>query len=622
MDQKTIQTDLLVAGGGMAGVCAAIAAARHGAKVVLVQDRSVLGGNASSEVRMHIVGADCHGSRKGTRESGIMEELRLEDAVRNPTRCHPLWDIILYEKVIAEPNITLLLDTALVSVEMAGTGSTSADLPQRPARTDRMYEFIGKPGRIQSARAVRQITQDEFAIQAKFFADCTGDGRLGFEAGADFRIGRESKAMHGESLAQEVDDIHTLGSSILLTSRRTEARVPFVAPPWARKFNPEMLKVGRGIGSWEYGFWWVEWGGQIDSIKDQCTTIRHELYAIALGIWDYIKNSGRYPGSENWTLDWVGALPGKRESRRFLGRHILTQQDVQEAHVFEDEVAYGGWGIDLHPPKGVDDIANPPFVSTPVKKPYGIPLRSYLSRNIENLFFAGRNISTTHVAFGSTRVMATCAIGGEAVGIAAAYCLQQRITPAELCTQQKHIHELKQLLLRDDAMLLNTLPDPSLNKAHVAKITASSSMPGFSPENLMDGFTRDELNPKTGQIKVAHAWRSQPLQEQSPAWIEFEWRESTPIHEIHLWFDTGFARQLTLSQSESTSRSTVRGPQPETVRDYSIELDGKPIITEPNNYQRKRVHVLPASVEIHRLRITLRATHGVPEARLFDVRVY
>src|SRR5438105_4913165 len=117
--RQELDVDVVVAGGGMAGVCAAVAAARNGARVVLIQDRSVLGGNASSEIRMHIVGADCHGSRKGWRASGLIEELRLEDAVRNPTRCYPYWDVLLYDRVIAEPNITLLLETDVVAVEMA-----------------------------------------------------------------------------------------------------------------------------------------------------------------------------------------------------------------------------------------------------------------------------------------------------------------------------------------------------------------------------------------------------------------------------------------------------------------------------------------------------------------------
>jgi len=616
MAQHVIETDLLVAGGGMAGVCAGIAAARHGIKVVLVQDRSVLGGNASSEVRMHMVGADCHGSRRGTRESGIIEELRLEDAVRNPARCHPLWDVILYEKVIAEPNITLLLDTDVVGVE------TDSQPLERPPRTQRMYEYRGNPGRIKSARAARHITQDEFVIRARHYADCTGDGRLAFEAGADFRVGRESNAMHGESLAPQQDDLCTMGSSILITSHKTDRAVPFTPPPWARKFTAEMLKAGRGISSWEYGFWWVEWGGHVDTIKDHCTTIRHELYKVAMGIWDHIKNSGRYPASENWALDWIGAIPGKRESRRFLGPHILTQQDVQEARVFEDEVAYGGWPIDLHPPRGVDDIEHPPFNSYGLKRTYGIPLRCYFSRNIENLFLAGRDISTTHVAFGSTRVMATCAVGGEAVGMAAAYCVKHGLTPAALVADKGRVHELKQAMLREDVTLLNTPFDLARNKAHAAKITASSAGPGSSAESICDGFTRDELNPKTGELVTGHGWRSLPLSEGAPAWVEFEWREPTEIREIHLYFDTGFGRQLTLSQSDSTTRTTIRAAQPETAKQYTIELDGKEVVAERGNHQRKRVHVLKDPAPVRRLRLAVSATNGVPEARILECRVY
>src|SRR5687767_10737443 len=168
-----LHTDFLIAGGGLAGVCAALAAARHGARVVLIQDRSVLGGNASSEIKMHAVGADAHGKKPGARESGIIEELFLEDAVRNPHRSYSQWDLLLYEKVKLEPNITLLLDTDLVG----------ADAETRP------------DGRktIRRVRGVRQPTEDEFTITATYFADCTGDGRLGAEVGAECQIGREAK---------------------------------------------------------------------------------------------------------------------------------------------------------------------------------------------------------------------------------------------------------------------------------------------------------------------------------------------------------------------------------------------------------------------------------------------
>ncbi len=610
-----IETDLLVAGGGMAGVCAAIAAARQGIKVVLVQDRSVLGGNASSEVRMHIVGADVHNSRKGWRESGIIEELRLEDSVRNPERCFPLWDVILYEKVIAEPNITLLLDTDLVGVEC----EHESTLPPRPHRTERMFEFNGPRGRILAARAIRNLSEDEFIIRAKFYADCTGDGRLGAEAGADHRIGRESKEHHGEELAQEADDIYTLGSSILLTSRNVGRPVPFIPPPWARKFDPSKLTMGRTFHSWEYGFWWVEWGGMLDTIKDNHTTIRHELYAIALGLWDYVKNSGRFD-SANWALDWIGAIPGKRESRRFLGEHILTQQDVQQARRFEDEVAYGGWPIDLHPPRGIDALDEPPCIPHPVPEVYGIPLRCYYSRNIENLFFAGRDISATHVAFASTRVMGTCAVGGEAVGFAAAHCVKRGITPAQVVRDPKQIGDLQQTMLRQDVTLLNTRPLPDL--AHRARITASSTVAGTSTANLTDGLTRDKLNPKTGELIESHGWRSEPLSAGAAQWVELAWDQPVEVSEVHLWFDSAFQREVMLTGHDFISARHIRAAQPETVRDYTILLNGDAAVTVEGNYQRKRIHKLPAPVKVSNLRLHITATNGAPEARVLEMRIY
>lgn len=617
MKRHEIECDLLVAGGGMAGVCAALSAARNGLRVVLVQDRSVLGGNASSEIRMHIVGADQHGRRKGWRESGLIEELRLEDAVRNPERCYPYWDLLLYEKVTAEKNITLLLDTDVVSAEVEVLGGDAASLRDRPARTLRMYEYRGpRRARINSARAVRHSTQDDFTIRARFYADCTGDGRLGYEAGADFRIGRESKGMHGESLAQEQDDVQTLGSSILLTTRNLDRPAPFVAPAWARKFTGDELAHGRKIHSWDYGFWWVEWGGQLDSIADHATTIRHELYRIALGLWDYIKNSGKFPASANATLDWIGAIPGKRESRRFLGPHLLTQQDVEQARRFEDEVAYGGWAIDLHPPSGVDAVDEPPYVPHPVSTVYPIPFRCYFSRNVENLLFAGRNISATHVAFASTRVMATCAVGGQAVGTAAAVCARRGLTPASLVADRAALQELQQTLLRDDAHLLHTLPVG--NALGGASVRASSEQSPHHATLVLDGRRRDRLDVTSGAVVEAHSWRSRPL-DGSSAWIELALPSPTRISAVHLTFDTGFQRQLMLTPSSGMTTKQVRGPQPECVADYRVEVDGRTVAEVAGNDQRKRVHLLDSPVECRTIRLVVTRTHGVPEARLFEV---
>jgi hypothetical protein len=501
MTRHEFHTDFLVVGGGLAGVCAALAAARNGRKVVLVQDRSVLGGNASSEVRMHTVGADIHGRRPGARESGIIEELRLEDAARNPHRSYSQWDLLLYEKVTAEPNLTLLLDTVCVGCQV--------------------QTLSGGSRRIGSVEAVRQSTEDAFTIHADVFADCSGDSRLGIEAGADFTQGREARSEYGESLALEVADRQTLGSSILFTARRHDTPQPFRAPSWIRPFEKHQFKF-RPIDGYEYGYWWAEWGGQLDTIKDN-PAIRHELLRIALGLWDYVKNSGEHPDSAHWALDWVGALPGKRESRRLLGPYVLTQQDLTTGRIFPDTVAYGGWPLDLHPPTGVDAVDEWPCRHTHLDHLYSIPLRALHSRNVTNLFFAGRNISATHVAFASTRVMATCAVMGQAIGTAAALAtplghrsIAEQFTAAEIA-------RLQQQLLRDDAFLLGVRADDHADFARTASVTASSETASSNAAQVIDGLTR-ELFPALGPWAdgATHRWESTTL----PAWIELTWPSS------------------------------------------------------------------------------------------------
>lgn len=577
----------------MSGVCAALAAARNGASVVLIQDRSMLGGNASSEVRMHIVGADCHGRRPGARESGIIEELRLEDSYRNPHRSYSQWDLLLYEKVQAESNITLLLDTCLIG-----------------CKKDEVS------GRIVSVSAFCSSTEERFEIMGTIFADCSGDSTLGVEAGADYHVGRESREQYGESLGQPVPDKFTLGSSILLTAREYPSAQPFRAPTWTRRFVKEEL-YRRPINGFEYGYWWFEWGGQLDTIKDN-HKIRHELLRIALGIWDYIKNSGDYPASENWALDWVGSVPGKRESRRLLGPHVLKQSDVQAGTIFPDAVAYGGWAIDLHPPQGVDATTEPPFSPTHLTSLYTIPLRSLFSRNVPNLLFAGRNISASHVAFASTRVMATCAVMGQAVGTAAALATREDCELEQL-TEGSLITKLQQQLIKDDVFIPSLRNEDPLDLACQSTVTASPSAEGYGADLVRDGQTRDLLaNFGSWSDGRGHHWQSVAL----PAWMELELSEEKEIREVHITFDSGFERELTLSLSDHTNRNIIRGSQPELVRAYRISAGGREIVIENENYLRKRVHHLKEPVWTNRIRIDILATHGAVEARIFEVRVY
>lgn len=613
MQETTLRCEVLVAGGGPAGVPCALAAARSGAKVILVQDRPVLGGNASSEVRMHIVGADCSGGRgkeleTEAREGGIIEEIRLETCVRNPQRSASMLDLILYEKCRAEPNLTLLLNTTVVGAKVEGK-------------------------RIVAAIAERQSTEDRFFIEADVFVDCTGDGRLGAEAGAPFRRGREAKDEFGESLAQDVADDKTLGSTLLFQARKMPYPVPFTPPPWARKFTEEDLRlrphatagVDRGL---EYGYWWVEWGGHLDTIKDN-EAIRDELLAIMLGVWDHIKNGGDH-GADHWALDWFGFLPGKRESRRFIGQYILREQDLMESRAFPDAIAYGGWPIDTHPPEGIDAPDQPPCHQIPLPHLYDIPLRACLSADLENLMFAGRNISATHVAFASTRVMATCAVVGQGVGTAAAAAVREGIPPAALPGRPDVMQRIQQQLLRDDAYLIGRVNEDPGDVARQARVEASSEQPLGPAANVLSGETRAVFGPKGAPpgraLESTNRWMSDP-RAGLPAWIELRWERPVRPAEVRLVFDTGMHRPLTLTHSDAYAARMVWGrPQPETVRDYAIEgWDGKawrPLVEVTGNYQRLRVHRIADAPQVERLRVRVLATNGLDHARIVEVRVY
>lgn len=636
-----LSCDLLVAGGGMAGVCCALAAARLGAKVILVQDRAVLGGNASSEIRMHIVGAT--GLHAGVplalepREGGIIEEIRLELAVRNPQRSPAVFDLILYEFCRAEPNLTLLLNTTVVAARVEG-------------------------GRIADITAERPSTEDRFTIAAAMFADCTGDGRLAVEAGVPFMRGREGRAAFGERLAPEEGDTKTLGSTILFQARRHERAMPYVAPPWVRRFKPGDFKLrpfgksGSDLGL-EYGYWWIEWGGCLDTLKDN-ERIRDELLAITLGVWNHIKNESGLDVA-HWALEWIGFVPGKRESRRFIGQHILTETELFESRAFPDAIAFGGWPIDTHPPEGVDAPEAAPCTQNHLPWLYDIPLRSCVAASVRNLFFAGRNLSATHLAFASTRVMATCAVVGQGVGTAAALALQAGVEPAAIAADAALLRRIQQRLLRDDAYLVGVARDDPEDLALRARATASSEQPDAGAAAVLSRQTRSvhgrtETPPATaadnqwenvlaelatGRTQAlhtsapvdrafpgAHRWRSDPCAG-LPAWLELRWAEPQRVRAVQLVFDTGLHRFLTLSQADGYTRRMHWGaPQPETVRDYRLEVerDGAwtELFTERGNYQRRRVHVLPDAGAITALRIVVLATNGLDEARICEVRAY
>jgi hypothetical protein len=591
-----LEADVCIAGGGLAGVCAAIAAARNGAKVVLIQDRSRFGGNSSSEVKMHVVGANCHKGRPGWRESGLIEELRLDDAVGNPQRCWELWDLLLYDKLVREPNVTLLLETILYSVRM---------------EKDEIREIVARCDK----------SEHLYRIKAKVFCDCTGDSRLALESGAIMRTGRETRSEFNESLAPEKADNETLGSSILFTSRLYHKEMPFKAPSWARKVTKDQL-FHRDIQSWEYGYWWIEWGGSLDTIHDN-ERIRFELLSIVMGVWDYIKNSGNFPASANWAMDWVGMMPGRRGSRRVMGDYVMTQHDLEKSH-HEDAVAIGGWPMDDHPPGGFDRSDVAPNVAIQPPEVYDIPLRSLYSKNVRNLMMAGRNISASHVAFTSARVMATCSVLGQAVGTAAAHCAEHGLTPQNLAQNTDHLQALQQTLLRDDQTIKGKRNQDPSDLARMAAVTASAELPTARAANLIDGFTRN-IPDKHGNPVETHFW-SAPLDDHNPAWIELRWEKPQTIGQIQLTFDSGFPRELTLSSSDSVNVNIVRAAQPETIKAYTLSYktangESKTLFKVTDNHQRMNRHRFE-KIETSSIRCEVHRTNGLEEARIFEIRCY
>lgn len=442
------QTDIVVAGGGLAGISAAIAAARAGKKVSLIQNRGVLGGNSSSEIRVWVCGATKHGVNRFARETGIMGELFLENQYRNPQGNVYLWDLLLLEKVKKERNITLYLNTEVVDVAM---------------ENERIGSIVT---RTQGAELVLRHSAD-------YFIDCTGDGFVGALAGADFHIGRESQAAFAESLAPKEADSQLLGSSLLFYTKDTGRKTKFIAPPFAKKIADTSIIKNRTIQAADNGcaYWWIEWGGELDTIGDN-EAIRDELLAVVYGIWDHIKNSGAYE-ADQLDLEWVGTLPGKRESRRFMGDYVLKQQDIEAQTNFKDRIGFGGWSIDLHPATGMytESAGAKHVVADGI---YHLPYRMLYSKNIPNLFFAGRNVSASHIAFGTIRVMATCALLGEAAGTAAAFAIANGCTPREI--YQRYLAEYQQLLLKNDASIIGIRNQDPADLARLAEVTASSSL--------------------------------------------------------------------------------------------------------------------------------------------------
>lgn len=412
---QTVKAYFVVVGGGVAGTCAAISAARLGLSVALVQDRPMLGGCNSSEVRVHLGGYQNLG--RYPRLGDVVAEI-------GPAKGGNARPAAQYEDarklgvVAAEKNIRLFLNTRVVRCAKAG---------------ERIASVVGRD----------VVTGRETTFTAPLFADCTGDANLGAMAGADFRMGRESKGETGEEMAPDAADSMTMGASVQWYTRADAAESAFPVQPWMIAFDERNCEHGtRGDWDWETGM-------MRDQIRD-AERIRDYGMLVAYSNWAFLKSkSAKRADYARRSLDWVAFVAGKRESRRLMGDHVLTQQDVFDRVAYPDGTCETTWAIDLHypMPKNVKHYPGEPFRSTCTHNrhyAYPIPYRCLYSRNVPNLFMAGRNISVTHVALGTVRVMRTTGMMGEVVGMAAKVCRDNDCLPRGV--YERHLDALKGLM--------------------------------------------------------------------------------------------------------------------------------------------------------------------------------
>lgn len=566
--------DFCVVGGGMSGIVSAIAAARHGVKTVLMHDRPFPGGNSSSECRVHVCGADRSNGIPNMRETGILEEIRLDNVRRNPHFNYSIWDTLLYEKTHFQENLSVLLNCTCLDAEMEGN-------------------------HVVSVTGWQMTTQTFQKVRAKIFADCSGDGILAPLTEAEWRMGREARSEFGESIAPEQSDDLTMGMTLYFQAREHDTAQPYQAPSWAYRFKDcEELPYGaKGHQWWRQGYWWVELGGEHHSIHDT-EMLRDELLRAAYGVWDHIKNSGKHD-ADNWALEWVQFFPAKRESRRYVGEHILNQNDVEAEGKFEDLVAYGGWTMDDHHPAGFNavKIGAPATVFHPAPSPFGIPYRSLYSNNVANLMFAGRCASATHAAMSSTRVQGTGCSMGQALGTAAAIAVRDGLSPAEAGGRMQ---ELQQLLLRDDAYL-PWIPQEFSALTTGAELTASRG----DAEPVRDGTNRPVGDD-------THAWHHS-----KGDWIAFEFDAPREIHSATLIVDSGLDQYIQLSL---TGRKRPLAHVPEVVpKDFRIEGfsddEWRTLREVRGNHQR--LVRLEVKQKVEGIRYVLDETWGAEESRLY-----
>lgn len=604
----TVEYDFVVVGGGMTGICAAIAAARGGAKTALIHDRAVLGGNASSEIRMHICGANSNMKKPELTEGGIIHELMLANKRVNDSFNFSIWDAVLFHAVKKEKNLTLYLNTA-------------------------MYGAESRNGRIEEIECYQLTTELHWKIKAVFFADCTGNGTLCAFADAEYKTGSEAKAEYHEPHAPDAGNNKRMGNTLLFKAidrghpvkfippvniihfteeqLRLRKHSPNILPEIIKNVTPEELRVMFGGYAQDYGYWWIEICGEKQNIIEEYEEIRDQLVSAIYGIWDHIKNGGEH-GAENYELAWVGMLPGVRESRRIVCDYMLTENDILENRRFEDKVAYGGWDIDNH--TGLFAFDEKPSFIYPVDGSYDIPYRSYCVKDFKNLFVGGRCMGASKLAMSSTRVMGTCAIGGQAIGTAAAMLCRDN----EKNIREIDVAKLQQTLLKDDCYLPLISRRDSEDLVQSAEIIATSEENGFPATNIKNGITRamDGAN---------NAWHSLPLSKGQPERLSIRLKRVSTVNMVQLVLDSDFYTEKKITLSSTRQKQQKIGVPAELVKNFTIQLihNGKIVAIRDVSENCQRLLKLSFdNIKCDMVNIQFHSTNGCKEIRVFEIRIY
>jgi hypothetical protein len=380
-------------------------------------------------------------------ETGIWGGLKMKNLYANPDFNPYIWDDVLLDACVSEPKLTLLLNAHARYAEMDG-------------------------GRIKFLKVTQLTTEAEIDIYGDVFIDCTGDGSIAASAGVPFIIGGEESNGSSSSFP-----VKTQGNSILYSTRDTGKPTRFVVPSYAHSIDHIESLLNRGgriISEKSNGcdLWWFEYGGENDTIADS-EDIALELKRLLMGVWGYIKNSGKFE-AENLALDWIGSLPGKRESRRMKAEKTLAEEDLLSARTHPDAVFYGGWYMDFHPPEGIYSEKET-CIQIPVNV-YQVPFGCLYNKKVDNLLFAGRIIGVSPSAFASTRIMNTCALSGQAAGTAASLASLHNLPISEIAST--YIRDLQTFLIRDDVLIpYLDLKDPA-DLAKAARVAASGCSDG------------------------------------------------------------------------------------------------------------------------------------------------